>query len=47
MMIGELIRECGGDNQMYIDGAVGEHVNAVATAAYDLGAHEAVQPSQN
>ena len=46
-LVGDLVRECGGfDQQVYIDEKVGEHVNAIAQAAYDLGRHE-VEPSQN
>jgi len=46
-LVGDLVRECGGDDQKYVDEGVGEHVNAVAGAAYDLGVHEACIPSQN
>jgi hypothetical protein len=46
-LVTDLIRECGRDDQKYVDEGVGEHVNAVAGAAYDLGVREACTPSQN
>lgn len=43
-LVGDLVSE--GNNQVEIDRSVGEHVNAVAQAAYDLGLRE-LAPSQN
>ena len=42
--VGQLVRE--GFGQSEIDRSVGEHVNAVAQASYDLGIQE-VRPSEN
>lgn len=44
-LVGDLVVESNG-SQTYIDQKVGEHVNAVARAAYDLGQSE-VRPSLN
>ena len=54
MLVHDLVTEAGqrgqySDVQGFVDRGVGEHVNAVAQAAYDLAVHEVqhAPPSQN